>query len=388
MKMEMAKRVAQRLGFQSEQEAKKYVNSLMRSILNATDVSSEDTKGTAITKVEEMLAQAAKHAGETNGQIRSIINKCAKEVHLEMEEYSKKRQKQGKEDVKNITRSFLGRLETKLKNEGQNISLDSMKKAIVEAQIANGTTQEVANALANYYLREYINLIVDEENAIAAGKNQYIQTLKGYYLEEARTDAINEAFRKWDAAASKKHSTGKGTVNIAINIGGQNNITDIKLNLDALAGDSFTAKVIGVADVDSVIAEQVQQVFDDSANTFGAQVKSWMPTGDSWVSPVLHVGNRVDLLNGFKASQYPYNSQIASIAYMGLKDNILSALGINNVLYMDGKNNYWTDEFIQRFRQAKYYLTFDYKKSSDGKYLPSGEVILYQYAKSLTHKTS
>jgi hypothetical protein len=65
---------------------------------------------------------------------------------------------------------------------------------------------------------------------------------------------------------------------------------------------------------------------------------------------------------------------------MGLEQNIMEALGPENVIFIDGKNYYWMDEFISSFRQKQYYLTFDYKLDKESQQrMPSKEVILYQW---------
>jgi hypothetical protein len=73
---------------------------------------------------------------------------------------------------------------------------------------------------------------------------------------------------------------------------------------------------------------------------------------------------------------------------MGQRNNIIKALGPHNVIYADGKNQYWMDNFIEVFRGRHMYLILNYEKedTSSDRRRASAEIALYNYMSSKSHR--
>lgn len=73
---------------------------------------------------------------------------------------------------------------------------------------------------------------------------------------------------------------------------------------------------------------------------------------------------------------------------MGQRNNIIKALGPHNVIYADGKNQYWMDNFIGVFRGRNMYLILNDKKEENpsNRRRASAEIALYNYMSSKSHR--
>jgi hypothetical protein len=75
--------------------------------------------------------------------------------------------------------------------------------------------------------------------------------------------------------------------------------------------------------------------------------RDWFPIGHrAELSTTL--SNSPQYLNGLNLA--------ANMVFCGQKENIITALGADNVMFIDGSNAYWMDGFIKAFRKAKLYL--------------------------------
>lgn len=109
--------------------------------------------------------------------------------------------------------------------------------------------------------------------------------------------------------------------------------------------------------------------------SFGMQEKSWK---DPWAKEgyfqsisnkaavIYSVGSRQDLLNNLENK----NSWIAGVNYLGQTNQIKSAIGPNNILYLTGSQFYFTADLITQMRLNSFYLAFvfspsEYKATSE-----------------------
>jgi RNA 3'-terminal phosphate cyclase len=106
-------------------------------------------------------------------------------------------------------------------------------------------------------------------------QSSYINAIKGYYLEEAETSAIQEAF---DKAIKVFNPSFTSKTEFAVNIGGENISMDIKFNLDALLPKETTIEVKGSTKIDEAqTVNNIKNMANKSIKEFGAQVKSRLP---------------------------------------------------------------------------------------------------------------
>lgn len=84
------------------------------------------------------------------------------------------------------------------------------------------------------------------------------------------------------------------------------------------------------------------------------------------------VGTRAALKNQLsEQDQYSYSK---SIQFLGITKNTITALGKQNVIYITGRNPYWTYDLIAKFRNMNYFLTFVFKNNEEGKSQASSEI--------------
>ena len=370
-----------KLKLESQKIAQKYAEQLMQSLQGGyeTDNDLGGSNSGAIARLDEIANKAFRDASNTSKGMRQILQNAATQVTKDMREYKAKYNK----DVQDATKSFLGRLQTQLKSKGMEVFLENQKKGIYQAAIHRGESKEVAQQLSSYYLRVYLDKVLkasdtDTQSFFGIGKNKYHQALKGYLLEEAKTDGLAKATNKLLSSLANGTNEDKD-YKIVINIGGKNTASDLAFNIANIVPDSYQVTAQGLASV-KLQPKDIERLLMDSVQ-FGAQIKSYQSTKDGWKLPVLQIGSRAELRNQFlNNQQYQHNSITASIAFLGQAENIKEALGFNNVMFIAGKDHYWMDDFIKTFRARQYYLTFDYKQSK-GKKVISSEVILYQWHK-------
>ena len=110
------------------------------------------------------------------------------------------------------------------------------------------------------------------------------------------------------------------------------------------------------------MSELITENIGDSLN-IGLQSKSWIEPWNEQgyyqsisnkAAVIYSVGNRANLLHGLDDK----HSWIAGVNYLGQTNNIKAAIGVNNALYLTGKNIYFTEKLIFEMRQRAYYLAF------------------------------
>lgn len=362
------------LGHEIKQAGENYSQVILDVLLGKQGVTRyEDSKNNSNVLLEQTMKKAVANANMVNGNMRQYLTEIFQEVKNDMADYGKKHG-----DIQNYTRAFLGRVETKLKKIGHEGWLASQKDTIYNELLQSGHSTEVAAQLSSYYLRIFLNTI--HEDTVKVGHDKYLQALRGYHLEAATTEAINNAMdqliTKFEEGSNQPKTQ---DYKIAINIGGKNTVNDIQFDLSFGLPDGTKITAEGLSNL-SISEEDIQKLITENGISYGAQIKSWMPksSGEGWMSPVLPVGYRAQLYSNFIAAndKYPNQQMTAGMVFLGLENNIKDALGRNNVMFIDGKNHYWMDDFINSFRRAKYYLSFDYKNKK-----PTQEVILYQWYK-------
>lgn len=159
-----------------------------------------------------------------------------------------------------------------------------------------------------------------------------LNSLKGYIKEVAIHDAFQEFF-----------STHTNNAFASAMVGSQNTEVDEIINYL-----NFSGKMKGTAKADSF--------------TFGVQVKSWV-LSDTNKYKNYDIGNRAELLtNAVAIDQDNKHSWVESTAYLGRKDNILKAIGKQNILYATNNELYWTADLIKHMRDAGTYIAFEFQK--------------------------
>lgn len=387
----------------AESEVKAFSEELLRKIRETTsnskiidkdgkEISTSDKASELLGEVEEM---ARKNFKNNVYGLNRVLQEAFRVTVNEMREDESSRG----EKIKNFKRAFIDRLETKLKNKGglkANLTdnLSALKMLTAE------TSEEVAAQLESYYVRSYLSNLeqVLGEELNLNNQSGYANAIKGYYLEEAETSAIQRAFEE---AIKVFNPSFTPKTKFAANIAGDNTSVDIKFDLEALLPKEATIEVSGSAKIDETqTANDIKNMVNKSIKEFGAQVKSRMPKIDSngnvtgWQYNILPVGSRESLLARFLRTQDTNNNleilkqkstkykplQIQSMLFFANDaENIKEALGQENIMFIDGAKHYWMDEFITIFRKNEYYLQFAFDGGTKQGYSITPEVILYDW---------
>ena len=259
---------------------------------------------------------------------------------------------------------------------------------------ASSTTQALYAMLRREIITQvlYGNGITKFINSV----DGYINTFRGDLAEIQAEAALNEYISGISQRAGQIKIAGKETA------------------YDLVIGNNATN--IGNKSLAGIVENFV--IFDDLINLntsllqlehynpafMGGQVKSWYPPGSETKSSrantsYLMIGSRADIYNrynfGLKLPKgekeyergWHYSAEV-------LGKEILRVIGASNVFFITsgGKFN-WTTDLIQTFRQAKYYLTFYYKRdsssNSNGKYnytYPGTTNVVWAQQKLKLHK--
>ena len=385
------------------QDIKAFSEELLKKIKETTSnskiIDKDGKEKTTLDKASELLGEVEKMAQENFQNNVYGLNRALQEAFRTTVNEMRDDENRRGEKIKNFKRAFIDRLETKLKNKGglkANLTdnLSALKMLTAE------TSDVVAAQLQSYYVRSYLsNLeeVLDEELDLN-NKSGYVNSIKGYYLEEAETSAIERAFEE---AIKVFNTSFTSETMFAENIAGDNTSMDIKFNLEALLPKETTIEVSGSAKIDETqTANDIKNMVNESIKEFGAQVKSRMPKIDSngnvtgWQYNILPVGSRESLLARFLRTQDTNNNleilkqkstkykplQIQSMLFFANNaENVIDALGQENVMFIDGARHYWMDEFITIFRKNEYYLQFAFDGGTKQGYSITPEVILYDW---------
>lgn len=135
---------------------------------------------------------------------------------------------------------------------------------------------------------------------------------------------------------------------------------------------------IDVPEVNSLTSiEEIQQIANENAQQtkiFGEQIKAKTLKTDigGYEYRIGHRKELLDLLAGeYPGAEYKFLEGVKLLARF---KNILTSLGAMNVAWSAGQNKYWMSDFIRTFRQATYYLAFEF----DNEHKATSQVILAQ----------
>lgn len=204
------------------------------------------------------------------------------------------------------------------------------------------------NLCFNFLQSAYINLLryqMRTEGQAYINDNMRT-TLMGYYKEYIEAKLLKESMLK----------TTKNIIEIE-QIGSKQNPSDIEIKINLPSSASVQEEV----------------------SVFGAQVK--MKDINKVGTAFMKISTRKNLSSKFNKvmGNFDKNSWVSGVAFLGQLNNIKTALGENNVLFISGNNRYFMDEFIQNFRRQNMYLAFKFK---DNPYEATSQIGLQRYKDS------
>ena len=302
-------------------------------------------------------------------------------------------QKKSDEEYKNYTQSFINRVKSLLssKEEYKEANLE-LEKLLKKYQSSKGTLEE--NTKNGFIYRVVLNKILGQNNLpklYTLGKNSYIQALSGYYYEtgvrkilkdqvapQLEKIGINKNARDNFVISSGKWLTGDG----------KQAPEDLLFNV-FFGGNTNTIKTIFNRDYQTTIPLNENQITEPleraGQELFGAQVKSFtLTTPRGRIKPFHPIGARGGLFIQYQLSQYGKLGLVGSIGFLGLQNNIIQALGQNNLMFIDGSRSYWMSDYIAHFRDLKFYLSFEQEKNKD-QLIMKPHVALYNYIGTKRH---
>ena len=309
------------------------------------------------------------------------------------------------ENSDKYTALFINRLETQLKkntkfyNDYQSI----LKKAGYVAG-GKGVKRTVAEAQKSSYIRrlliDYINKQLKHsvlDNRFNINKEAYLQALKGEYYEEA----VHKIMKK---QLSPQLSRAKGVKNTTMQnkvlkqtgnwkAEGKSITSDILFDLGLGCDLDFIEKAMNKTYTETITPniKKIEKLLENAANNFlGAQVKSFvLPKKVISYARNYPIGDREKLIENFLSNnQFKAYGLVGSIAFLGMKNNIIEALGKDNLLFATGNQIQWTYDFIANFRNLHFYLSVPVEKIGEGETATlrfKKSVELYNYAKAKSH---
>ena len=236
-----------------------------------------------------------------------------------------------------------------------------------------GDITDIVNQITSYYTRLIYQKLMNSPD-LNLHKENYIQSLKGYYTELSEYEVLSKYF---EGLLNTFHS---GSVKIN-NLDTEmdlvfSNINNISEILEKNLSINTTIEGLNSSSIQQGLADMREQI-----NWFGEQSKSWQLKTNKFS---YSIGHRANLLNSFLSeSNASDQSALQGIQFLARQKNILLALGASNVLINTGGERQWMGDFIKNFRQANYLLAF----SGGGKNKLNNHIILTQlYNKSINIK--
>ena len=239
--------------------------------------------------------------------------------------------------------------------------------------ITSRQSRPTTNALYGMLRRELITQVLSNNSAaiFAQRISGYIHTFKGDLAEIWGTKGIEQYLHDAARRAGQvKHESKETPYDIIIGSNAS------KMSTDRLQ------KLVDKLMVFNKTVTLDTQVLSYDFNYFGGQVKSWYPPGVETNSSrvntsYLSIGTRTDIFQKYnfgRSDSTFYRGWHYSAEVLGKE--ILRVLGASNVFYITGGKFIWTDDLIQSFKQARYYLTFYYhRKASED----TNDHYAYQY---------
>lgn len=288
------------------------------------------------TLVPEIEKTTRKNFDNQNPSIFNEIRSLLKDA----EEVSKKEA----EILKDKANKELDKLMTEIfaNQDFEQMIIDKCKDQLFEGSYDLKDLESRARTLRKNMI---LNLIQGKDNI---SKTDWLgkSIMAGYFRESIVASAFGKILgkaaqqsgnRKITKTIDGKNKKVESAIDVIIS-----DIQDIEKLLQALEGD---------------VVEGLNIKTDKS---FGIQVKSWNSDRDKYESD-LSIGSRKNLLNLLEKK----GSWMAGALVFKHTENILEALGKNNVAWVTGDKFYFTDDFIKRMRQKEYFINFIYQKSGN-----------------------
>ena len=344
----------------AQKSIKKIISSLEEGIINSENIQeSEVQKEAANTILTQVAREAAQAAVSLKGD--TAFQQAVKMAQQQMQ---KTQQGKGAEwQYANPTKTFI----SKVKQNYGSVNLQTLMKQFPSSAYEDKIVQSQLQSYAMRVLMSQMDLIAEKEIYQSSYKN----AIAGYFREAAVANGLSQYFSELGV------SSGNTGIQVAA-IGGKNTEIDIVAGLVDL--NKLTKNVTGKTPVNLQFLEQ-ELLRGLNSTALGAQVKSWKL--DDPNRNFFPVGLRSSLGNALRknrAFQYGY-SMVANIMFMSQKNRILTALGKNNLLFIDGNKKYWMSDFISYFRSRQMYLQLNMQKEeSSNNRRATDEVIIYAYS--------
>lgn len=192
-----------------------------------------------------------------------------------------------------------------------------------------------------------------------------LTTLMGYYKEIIEVKLLQDLFTRMQSQGVTKQQ-----VNIDL-VAGKNTINDIIFSfLTPFEAQQVTA------------TETISSVGEAYENQFGAQIKTRdIQNVKTEFMKISHQGGLRDQFNQSMISasgRFSKYSWSCGVAFLGQTQNILTSLGINNVMFISGATRDFTDNFIRNFRSKNMYLAFEF----DAQHKATSQVGLQRYVEN------
>ena len=368
------------------------LNSITQAQPQADDIKQSTHK--LLERVESLVHNFI-NTLDSNDTGRHLASKQAGDVIVSMRKYQNEHPEAYKDGGEK--RAFTNRYRNLMEKMGSTLFINLMEQV---KNIGGGeiTDTKMRTALETYAIRLFAKeLTKNSSNPEVSkffanmSKNSYVKLLSGLAYEAAMESAINQVYKK----VNQSKKTKKKNQKIILQTGSDTNIKGQETQIDLLFNTLFNEKktlevfnreYLGTVQVD--INEEIESILAGKPTSiiFGAQVKSFEALSGTFSGGL---GHSASLRNNLLTDSTYGNgySLPGNIAFMGQRNNIIQALGPRNVMFMDKKNKYWMDSFIEAFRQQDKYLMLKTKKEEKGKrWLATTEIALYNYTSAVSHR--
>lgn len=277
-------------------------------------------------------------------------------------------EKKVRKNTKDLNRLYLNRIKSQQKNILNSVNIKSFLPPEM-AKFSKGATTDITNQVSSYFTRALVKRLWNEQifNGLDIHRESYINSLSGFYKEDADYNLYLKFFEKVGSKLKVYHTGGETvSINSGKKVQTELDILVTKINnlQEALQrNETFKERLLTLSNED--IAD-IQKHLLNQINWFGTQTKSWsLDTGFKSYG----IGQRSALYSDFTLeSGVARNngkpvSQLQSIQYLARVRNIMLALGPANAIFSTGEGRMWTADFISKFRELNYYLAFN--KHSD-----------------------
>ena len=322
-------------GLDSQQDNNIANETMIDSIIKEIESNSVGSQRNVIDKKIIPVIERAINKAFNSGNVQNRISEI-RQAFLEAEEA----EKSDSEEKKKKANQTLQELSNKIFNDAnfeRNIR-NSIKDNLVTGSVSYADLYSQARAMRLSMLK---SRILDKKSDIWLQRS----IIAGFYRESVVASAFAKRMGKvakqvGNQKVSKIISGKKYTVDTGIDIliGEVDNIGDTLKKLEGSESENIN-------------------LGENPLNVYGIQVKSW--TSDYGKPYNLSISSKKNIHDKLQN----HVSWIEGAYLLSKKENILDALGQNNVAWVTGDKFYFTDDFIKFYRnQHKYFLNFIYSK--------------------------